>query len=77
VREGDIFVLQPDTVWSRTVSLFCGGWGHIVTIVLHQGRLMALSVYPPPCGLVIEPRERPDNHARVDRMNRQRLLVEV
>jgi hypothetical protein len=58
VREGDIFVLQPDTVWSRMVSLVCGGWGHIVTIVLHQGRLMALSVYPPPCGLVIEPLQR-------------------
>ena len=58
VREGDLLLVRSNTVWSNLVAPFCDGWGHVVTVALHEGRLMAFSVYIQPCGLVMAPIER-------------------
>ena len=58
VCEGDVVLLHDHRLLSRLVGAFDGGWSHCATVVAHQGRLVAFSVYRPPDGLTFEPLER-------------------
>ena len=61
VREGDLILLHDRGIVSWLIGLFNAQWSHVATVVVHEKRLVAFSVYQKPDGLVMELLERYDS----------------
>ena len=44
LREGDLIVLSDRSIVSHVLRPFNAGWSHVVSVVLHEGRLRSFSV---------------------------------